>query len=331
MPRPAARREGGGEPGREAIEAGGGAEAFQHPVRAARPRRRRRAGSPISAARASASAGGSPGGTSRPLTPSSISSGIAAIRRRDRGELHGTRLHQHVRQAVAVAIGGDPAREHEQIGAAGRRPAPDPAPARPASDPVAEAELPRLASSSSAQRAAADMDVAPVQVRRQQRQRFEQHLDALLRHRPGEPQELTGPAGSLPSGRPAGARRKALGIEAMVGRARPGRPAQARADATRCRRVQVTSQRQSASFSRFSHSGVVQMSLACAERAPGQPAQQGRVARRPRPACAGNGRGAGPTSAGSSAASTSAWPKRRTRLAVRIALEIAQPRRRAAG
>ena len=36
-------------------------------------------------------------------------------------------------------------------------------------------------------------------------------------------------------------------------------------------RVQVTSQSQSASFSRFSHSGVVQMSLACAEALHGSP------------------------------------------------------------
>ena len=86
--------------------------------RPAAPSASRRVGSRISAARAAARAGGSPGGTSTPVRPSTISSAMPGSRGRDAGKALALRLHQHVRQAVAVAVLADLGGEHEQIGLA---------------------------------------------------------------------------------------------------------------------------------------------------------------------------------------------------------------------
>ena len=159
------------------------------------------------------------GGTSRPLTPSSISSGTAREPARDRGQLHGARLEQHVRQAVAIAVGRDPAREHEQIRAPvglqhlvlrQRRRASAPARASPSAA--------ARASRSVAQRAAADVGVAPVQRRRQRRERRSSTSRPFFGTSRATPRSWTGRAGSLPSGPgPPARRREALGVQAVIG------------------------------------------------------------------------------------------------------------------
>ena len=65
---------------------------------------RAQAGSRISRASAAASARGSPGGTSTPVAPSSISSAMPDSRVDDAGEALALRLDQHIGQAVAVAV-----------------------------------------------------------------------------------------------------------------------------------------------------------------------------------------------------------------------------------
>ena len=109
-------RQLGGEPGRcrrakpkIAADAGPGRR---------RPAGARKAGSAISRPSAAASAAGSPGGTSRPVSPSTISSAMAPARVATHGKPLARRLHQHVGQAVAVAVAGDPAGQREQIGGA---------------------------------------------------------------------------------------------------------------------------------------------------------------------------------------------------------------------
>ena len=107
----------------------------------------------------------------------------------DDRELRCACFEQDVGQAVAIAIRRDPARQHEQIRPAigiehlilrqGATP----------HDPVGEAEARRRAGEPLAERAAADVLVAPVHVRRQHRQRLEQDLDALLRHEAGDAEQ----------------------------------------------------------------------------------------------------------------------------------------------
>ena len=136
----------------------------------------------------------------------------------DRRQLHRARLEQHVRQAVAIAVGGDPARQHEQVGAAiarqhlivRQRAAP--------ADPSGDAERRRPGLERRAQRPAADMLVAPVQPGRQRGERRQQPFDPLLRHQPGDPQQPHRPRRIAAVGprRPA-RRRKARRVEPVIG------------------------------------------------------------------------------------------------------------------
>jgi hypothetical protein len=68
-------------------------------------------------ASAAASGLGRAGRHQQPLSPSSMNSPIAAARGRDDGEALVGRLHQHVGQAVLVAVGRLLAGQHEQVGA----------------------------------------------------------------------------------------------------------------------------------------------------------------------------------------------------------------------
>ena len=180
--------------------------------------------------------------------------------------------------SAAIRLG-----EHEQIGPRGRRRAPRPAPARRASRSGRRGRgAGRLRLEPPAQRAAADMDEAPVQIRRQQAPapRADRRSPSSRTARPTERMHARDRRLAAVARRPRRCRRR----EAVERRARdrPARRAPVRRQRARCRRagrVQVTSQRQSASFSRFSQSGVVQMSLACAETLQGRPAHQRRIAR----------------------------------------------------
>ena len=89
-------------------------------------------------------------------------------------------------------------------------------------------------------------------------------------------------------------RREAVEVEPVIAQRHPlGAGARAPRDARGPLAVQVTAQSAAASFSRFSQSGVVQMSLACAETLQPQPASSARRSAPPRPACAGNARAVG--------------------------------------
>ena len=91
----------------------------------------------------------------------------------------------------------------------------------------------------------------------------------------------SGSAGSEPSraGRRSGGAGKRGEVEAVIDERHPVRLRSERAaDGARLARVQVTPHSASASFSRFSQSGVVQMSLAWAEKVQERPVRSGGVA-----------------------------------------------------
>ena len=128
------------------------------------------------------------------------------------------RLHQHIGQAVAVAVAGDPAGQREEIGGAqgrqdlglGLRAAPGDAPGK--------AEALGLGLQVGQQRAAADMDEAPGQIRRQQGKGGQQVVVALLLHRPPDGEDDDGIGGLAPvAGRPRGCRGGEAGeVEAVM-------------------------------------------------------------------------------------------------------------------
>ena len=267
-----------------------GARALRRPRRAAA----RRAGSRISAASASARARGSPGGTRTPVTPSSISSGSPAAGSRRRPAL-ALRLHQHIGQAVAVAVARDPAastnRSALAIGGEHLR-------LRPARRASRCGRQARAAPPAASSRRAA------------RRRRYGRSASARsggssasAASRSSKPFFATGAAdrqddhgsrriAAVAARRRRDRRRKAGEIEPVIGSVDASRRRRQRGEMSAPVRVQVTAQPASASFSRFSHSGMVQMSLACAETTSAGRASS-RHSGRPRPACAGNARGAG--------------------------------------
>ena len=94
----------------------GGRNAARTCRSAASPSRLRSAGSRIARSSAAASACGSSGGTTSPFSPSTSSSGTPEILVETQARLLARRLDQHVGQAVAVAVGGDPAGQREDVG-----------------------------------------------------------------------------------------------------------------------------------------------------------------------------------------------------------------------
>ena len=108
--------------------------------------------------------------------------------RRDAGEPLALRLDQHVRQPVAVAVARDAAREREEVRVAvlGEQLVLRAARRAIRCDRRCRARCARLCRAS-LQRSAADVHEAPVQLRRQARQRLEQHVGALFLHQARRP------------------------------------------------------------------------------------------------------------------------------------------------
>ncbi len=113
--------------------------------------------------------------------------------RRQADDALALRFHQDVGQAIAVAVGADSACQYEDVGIAigGEYLALGPC-AAPL-DALGEAASRRLAAQRLAQGAAADMDEAPMKLGRQQRQRGDEVVIALLGDRAPDREDADGP------------------------------------------------------------------------------------------------------------------------------------------
>ena len=219
----------------------------------------------------------------RPRRPSRMNSGMPAKSRRDDGEPLACRLH-------AARSAGRPGRPMPRPSPAARR-----GPPRAGARSISGCGLaPRNATLSADARRPApapsgrcSSSPPPTWAKRQcrsagsaARRRSRSSKPFFATARPTETMR-TGSAGSEPSraGRRSGGGGKAGEVEAVIDERHPLRAgASAPQMAARLARVQVTPQSASASFSRFSQSGVVQMSLAWAEKVQVRPVSSAGVA-----------------------------------------------------
>ena len=282
----------------------------------ARPSARRRAGLPISASSARASASGSFSSTS--------SAGLAVAHqlrdrrdaRRHAGESLALRLHQHVRQAVAVAV----ASRRGWRARTGR-----PCGIRASSSSCVSA--PRQVIFSLRPRALArcwrrSLSGPPPTCTKRQCSSGEMRASAssstsvpFFSTSRATDRITTGSAASRHRGAEAAVLREPREIEAVIDQLDASRRRE-RGEVLAVRRGagdQPVAARQLLALLPFRRGPDV---LGVRRAAPRQPAQQRGIARRPKPACAGNAHAAASRPRGSSAASTSAWPKRRMRFGV---------------
>ena len=175
------------------------------------------------------------------------------------------------------------------------------------------------------ERAAADMLEAPVQSGGQPSQRVDQHVEALLLHRARHADDADRARRIAPVAAERAMRRRETAPP--PGRDRPARgrrQASARADgrdSSGCRSPANGRRRSSRASPSPGWSRRPWRGRRCCRAGRAELRRSGR----PRPGCAGSGHAAIPWSAGSSAASTQAWPKPPAAVGREVAGEVAQP------